>query len=62
MPAPPQSCHKVERTIFGEIVQMKRDRTMPVFHCMVIESMMSQHCGFNSAGDGIQYINFRELR
>jgi hypothetical protein len=23
--------HKVERTIFGEIVQMKKDRTLPVF-------------------------------
>jgi hypothetical protein len=23
--------HEVERTIFGEIVQMKKDRTVPVF-------------------------------
>jgi hypothetical protein len=39
--------HEVERTIFGEIVQMKKDRTVPIFKCMVIESVMSQYCGFN---------------
>jgi hypothetical protein len=54
--------HEVERTIFGEIVQMKKDRTLPVFRCMVIESVMSQYCGFNSAGGVVRYITFREPR
>ncbi len=54
--------HEVERTIFGEIVQMKKDRTVPVFRCMVIESVMSQFCGFNSAGGVVRYITFREPR
>jgi hypothetical protein len=54
--------HEVERTIFGEIVQMKKDRTEPVFRCMVIESVMSQYCGFNSAGGVVRYITFREPR
>jgi hypothetical protein len=54
--------HEVERTIFGEIVQMKKDRTVPVFRCMVIESVMSQYCGFNSAGGVVWYITFREPR
>jgi hypothetical protein len=40
----------VERTIFGEIVQMNKNSTVPMFHCKVIESVMSQYCGFNSAG------------
>jgi hypothetical protein len=50
--------HEVERTIFGEILQMKKDRTVPVFRCMVIESVMSQYCGFNSAGGVVRYITF----
>jgi hypothetical protein len=54
--------HEVERTIFGEIVQMKKDRTVPVFRCMVIESVMSQYCRFNSAGVVVRYITFREPR
>jgi hypothetical protein len=36
--------HEVERTIFGETVQMKRDHTMPVFRCPMIESVGSQYC------------------
>jgi hypothetical protein len=35
--------HEVERTIFREIVQMKKDRTVRVFRCTVIESVMSQY-------------------
>jgi hypothetical protein len=39
--------HKVERTIFGKIIHMKKDWTMPVFCCMAIESVMRQYCEFN---------------
>ncbi len=55
-----QHHHKVERTIFTEIIQMKQDRMVPVFRCSVIESVMSQYCGFNSAGGVVRYITFRE--
>jgi hypothetical protein len=54
--------HEVERTIFGEIVQMKNDQTVPVFHCTLIESVMSQYCRFNSAGGVVRYLTFREPR
>ncbi len=54
--------HKVERTIFGEIVQMKKDRTVPVLCCTVIESVMSQYIGFNSADGVVLYLTFREMR
>jgi hypothetical protein len=54
--------HEVERTIFGERVQMKKDRTVPVFRCTVIESVMSQYCGFNLAGGVVRYLTFREPR
>jgi hypothetical protein len=33
--------HEMERIIFGEIAQMKSDRTVPVFRCTVIESVIS---------------------
>ena len=42
--------HEVERTIFGEIVQIKGERTVPIFRCRVTESIVSQYCGFLSAG------------
>jgi hypothetical protein len=54
--------HEVERTIFGEIVQMKNEWTVPVLCCIIIESVMSQYCGFNSAGVVVRYITFREPR
>jgi hypothetical protein len=52
----------VERTIFGEIVQMKKDRTVPVFRCTVIESVISQYCGFKFSWRSVWYITFREPR
>jgi hypothetical protein len=64
----PAACHttedhyEVERTIYDEIIQMKRDRIVPVYRCTVIESVMSQYCGFNSAGHMVQYLMFRERR
>jgi hypothetical protein len=54
--------HEVGRTIFGEIVQMERDRTMPVYRCTVIKSVMSQYCGFSSAGGVVWYLTFQEPR
>ncbi len=54
--------HEMERTIYGEIVQMKRDRTVPVFCHTVIESMMSQYCGFNSVCGIVRYPSFWEPR
>ncbi len=41
--------HKVEQTIFGKIMQMKKNWTMPVFCCKVIKSMMNPYRWFHSA-------------
>ena len=54
--------HAVERTIFGEIVQIKGERTVPIFRCRVIESIVSQYCGFLSAGGVTRYLKWREPR
>ncbi len=42
---------EVEITVYGEIVQIKQERMIPVFRCVVIETIVSQYCGhFSAAG------------
>ncbi len=40
--------HVVERMLHGEIVQMKRERLIRITRCNVVESVMSQYCGWQS--------------
>ncbi len=42
---------EVETTVYGEIVQIKQDRMIPVFRCLVIETIVSQYCGHFSSTD-----------
>jgi hypothetical protein len=53
---------EVETTVFGEIVQIKQDRMIPVFRCIVIETLMAQYCGMFSAAGVTRYLKFRELK
>jgi hypothetical protein len=53
---------EVETTVYGEIVQIKQDRMIPVFRCIVIITIVSQYCGMFSAGGIARYIRFREPR
>jgi hypothetical protein len=53
---------EVETTVYGKIVQIKQDRMIPVFRCIVIETLISQYCGMFSAAGVARYIRFRELR
>jgi hypothetical protein len=50
----------VETMVYGEIVQIKQDRMIPVFRCMVIETIVSQYCGHFSSAGITRYIRFRE--
>jgi hypothetical protein len=50
----------VETTVYGEIVQIKQDRMIPVFRCLVIETIVSQYCGYFSSAGVTRYIRFRE--
>jgi hypothetical protein len=52
----------VETTVYGEIEQIKQDRMIPVFRCVVIETIVSQYCGMFSAAGVARYIRFREPR
>jgi hypothetical protein len=40
---------EVETTVYGEIVQIKQDRMLPVFRCTVVETLVAQYCGMFSA-------------
>jgi hypothetical protein len=53
---------EVETTFFGEIVQIKQDRMIPVFRCIVIETLVAQYCGMFSAAGVTRYLKFRELK
>jgi hypothetical protein len=49
---------EVETTVYGEIAQIKQDRMIPVFRCVVIETVVAQYCGMFSAAGVKQYIRF----
>jgi hypothetical protein len=49
----------VETTVFGEIVQIKQDRMIPVFRCVVIETLVAQYWGMFSAAVVTRYLKFR---
>jgi hypothetical protein len=51
--------HVVERMLHGEIVQMKRERLIRITRCLV-ESIMSQYCGWQSRAGVVRYLKFRE--
>ncbi len=53
---------EVETTVFGEIVQIKQDRMIPVLGCIVIETLVAQYCGMFSAAGVTRYLKFRELK
>jgi hypothetical protein len=53
---------EVETTVYGEIVQVKQDRMIPVFRCIVVETLVAQYCGMFSAAGVNRYIRFRELK
>ncbi len=42
---------EVETSVYGEVAQVKQDRMIPVFRCMVVETLVAQYCGmFSAAG------------
>jgi hypothetical protein len=53
---------EIETAVYGEIVEMKQDRIIPIFRCHVIEMIISQHCGHRSSVGVTQFIRFRETK
>jgi hypothetical protein len=46
---------KVKTTVYGEIVQIKQDRMILVFRCIVVETIVSQYCSMFSAAGVARY-------
>jgi hypothetical protein len=53
---------EVKTTVYGEIVQIKKDMMIPVFRCVVTETLVAQYCGMFSAAGVTRYIRFRKLK
>jgi hypothetical protein len=51
-----------ETAVYGEIMQIKQDRIIPIFRCQVIKTIVSQYCGIWSSAGITRYIRFRELK
>ncbi len=51
---------EMETVIYGEIVQMKQERIIPIFRCQVIKTIVSQYCSHWSSAKATRYILFRE--
>jgi hypothetical protein len=47
---------EVKTTVYGKIVQIKQNRMIPVFRCVVIETLVTQYCGMFSAAGVKRYI------
>jgi hypothetical protein len=62
----PEECHaaggehKVERVVQGEVLQVKKERTISIFRCQILETVVSQYCGHSSAAGVTRYLRFRE--
>jgi hypothetical protein len=52
--------HVVEQMLHGEIVQMKRERLIRITRCHMVESIMSQYCGWQSRAGVVRYLKFRK--
>jgi hypothetical protein len=48
---------EIETTMYREIVQIKQDRMIPVFRCLVIKTIVSQYCGHFSSAVVTRYIS-----
>ena len=55
-----EKVHAIERELYGEIVQIKKERLVQVTRCTATETVMTQHCGWQShAGPG-RYAKFHD--
>ncbi len=55
-----EKVHAIERELYGEIVQIKKERLVQVTRCMATETITTQHCGWQShAGPG-RYAKFHD--
>jgi hypothetical protein len=55
-----EKVHAIERELYGEIVQIKKERLVQVTRCTATETVQKRHCGWQShAGPG-RYAKFHD--
>jgi hypothetical protein len=56
-----EKVHAIERELFGEIVQIKKERLVQVTRCMASQTIKLAYCGFQSRSGMERYEKFFEL-
>ncbi len=55
-----EKVHAIERELYGEIVQIKKERLVQVTRCTATETVMTQHCGWQSHSGPGRYAKFHD--
>ncbi len=55
-----EKVHAIERELYGEIVQIKKERLVQVTRCTAIQTIKSVYCGFQSRSGPERYAKFRD--
>ncbi len=62
----PEACsnmeqvHAIERELYGEIVQIKKERLVQVTRCTVTSTIKSVYCGFQSCSGPERFAKFHD--
>jgi hypothetical protein len=55
-----EKVHAIERDLYGEIVQIKKERLVQVTRCTASQTVKSTYCGFQSCSGPERYSKFRD--
>jgi hypothetical protein len=55
-----EKVHTIERELYGEIVQIKKERLVQVTRCMATQTIKSTYCGFQSRSGPERYAKFHD--
>jgi hypothetical protein len=55
-----EKVHAIERELYGDIVQIKKERLVQVTRCMATQTINSTYCGFQSRSGPEQYAKFHD--
>ncbi len=56
-----EKVHAIERELYGEIVQIKKERLVQVTRCTATQTIKSVYCGFQSRSGPERYAKFHNL-
>ncbi len=56
-----EKVHAIERELYGEILQIKKERLVQVTRCTAMQTIKSVYCGFQSRSGPERYAKFHDL-